>query len=99
MTSLQQNIKPTDVRAAAFMATIGLKGQLTLPTQVRRKFNLQPKAKVVLRVHANRVEIEPGVMTLEAAMGSVTPLHTDTSIEEQIEEAKAAHVQKVIATL
>lgn len=99
MTSLQQTINPTDVRAVAFIATIGLKGQLTLPTQVRSKFNLQPKDKVVLRVHENRVEIEPGIMTLEAAWGSVTPLHPDTSIEEQIEEAKAEHVQKVIATL
>lgn len=94
-----QNINPTDFRVAEFIATIGLKGQLTIPTEIRHKFNLHPKDKVILRMHENRVEIEPGVMTLEEAMGSVIPLHPDQSLEEHIKEAKAERISKVISTL
>ena len=65
---------PNSSTDQTFIGTLSAKGGVTIPVEVRRKLNVNPKDKVVFRMRGDTVNIEPGPMTLEEAMGSVTPL-------------------------
>lgn len=96
MNGENMNSSITIQTQSEYMATLGPKGQVTIPAELRRRLGIQPNDKLLLRLRENKVEIESGIMTLEEVMGSVKPLDPAKSFKHQRNEAIEEHVEKVI---
>jgi len=73
------------------VGSLGSKGGTQIPKEVREFLNLKPNDRIVYHLRKDKVEIERGIMSLEEAFGSVTPLQPEKTLEEVIQEAKEDH--------
>ena len=81
-----------------YISSVSPKGMITIPQEVRRAFNIQPKGQVVLRRKKDSVEIKP-MMTLEETYGSVTPINRPENFKQLRDTAIDEKVDKEIAKL
>jgi AbrB family looped-hinge helix DNA binding protein len=78
--------------AQEHIRTITIKGQVTIPIEIRRLLGVKPHDRVVFRVVDNKVELQSPPMSLEDTFGAVPPLNRpenfqalrDIAIEERV---------------
>jgi AbrB family looped-hinge helix DNA binding protein len=68
-------------------SAITVKGQVTIPISLRRKFGLQRGDKVVFKEEDNKIYLQPVQNRVEAAFGIITPSKSAT-LEEMDEAVK-----------
>lgn len=76
------------------LGSVSLKGQVTLPVEVRRRLGLKPKDKVVFELVEDGVKIAPAHFTLESLMGSVAPPTRTEDLECINQEVKEERAEK-----
>jgi AbrB family looped-hinge helix DNA binding protein len=65
------------------------RGQVTVPSEVRRLLGLKPKDKVAFSIDQDKVQLKPARFTLESLTGSVKPLkRTDGDFKKISREAR-----------
>ncbi|HEV7214129.1 MAG TPA: AbrB/MazE/SpoVT family DNA-binding domain-containing protein [Chloroflexota bacterium] len=67
-----------------FLSSVSQKGQITLPTALRRQLGIKPKDRVTLRLDGDAIRVRPATYTLAQVFGSVGPA-TDTEGLKQAE--------------
>ena len=55
------------------ITTMTQRGQVTVPSEVRRLLGLKPRDKVAFSIEDDEVRLTPARFTLESAFGSVKP--------------------------
>jgi AbrB family looped-hinge helix DNA binding protein len=68
-----------------FVGTVGAKGQVTLPIEVRKQLGIEPKDKVLIEVVDNKAVVRRGIRSVMDLYGSVPPLKrklTDRQVRE-----------------
>jgi len=55
------------------VTTMTQRGQVTVPSEVRRLLGLKPRDKVAFSIEDDEVRLTPARFTLESAFGSVKP--------------------------
>lgn len=68
-------------------SSITIKGQVTIPACIRKKFGLQRGDKVVFKEEDNKIILQPIQDRVEAAFGIITPSKSAT-LEEMDEAVK-----------
>ena len=68
-------------------SAITVKGQVTIPVSLRRKFGLQRGDKVVFKEEDNKIYLQPVQNRVEAAFGIITPSKSAT-LDEMDEAVK-----------
>ncbi len=68
-------------------SSITVKGQVTIPASIRRKFGLQRGDKVLFKEEGNKIYLQPVQDRVEAAFGIITPSKSAT-LEEMDEAVK-----------
>ena len=68
-------------------SAITIKGQVTIPASIRKKFGLQRGDKVVFIEEGDKIYLQPVQDKVEAAFGIITPLKSVT-LEEMDEAVK-----------
>ena len=81
------------------MQTVTVKGQVTIPVEVRDAIGVRPHSQVTVRLQAGKVVIEPVAMTLEDAFASVKPLQSTRDYKSIRDAAIEEHVEKVISEM
>jgi AbrB family looped-hinge helix DNA binding protein len=56
------------------VTTMTQRGQVTVPSEVRRLLGLKPRDKVAFSIEDDEVRLTPARFTLESAFGSVKPI-------------------------
>lgn len=79
-----------------YYTTLTERGQVTLPSEIRRKLGVKPKQKVHFEVDGDSIRIVPSEFTLESIRGMVPPLSEPKSIEEIFAIAAEEHARHVI---
>lgn len=78
-----------------YVQTVTVKGQVTIPIELRRMIGVQPNSQVIVSLEAGRVVIEPVSMTLEEAFGSVQPINKPENFKALREIALEEHIAGV----
>ncbi len=78
------------------VSTVTVKGQVTIPIEVRRLLGVKPHDKVVFRIEDGRVELQPTTMSLEDTFGAVTPLQRPEDFSSQRDTAIEEHVRRAV---
>jgi len=83
------------------VSTISSKGQITLPSAVRKRLGLSKGDKVAFVIEGADVRLKPVPRTVSSLYGSVPPLRTNTAddFEKQIEEAVEDEAARIAAHL
>ncbi len=77
-----------------YQTTVGAKGQITLPNELRQLLNVKPGDKIVFQVAQGKIELRAvNNMTLEDTFGGVPPLEKsenfkalrELALEERLE--------------
>jgi AbrB family looped-hinge helix DNA binding protein len=76
--------------------TLTERGQVTLPSEIRRKLGVKPKQKVHFEVDGDSIRIVPSEFTLESIRGMAPPLSEPKSIEDIFDIAAEEHARHVI---
>jgi antitoxin PrlF len=79
-----------------YYTTLTERGQVTLPSEIRRKLGVKPKQKVHFEVDGDSIRIVPLEFTLESIRGMAPPLSEPKSIEEIFDIAGEEHARHVI---
>ena len=79
-----------------YYTTLTERGQVTLPSEIRRKLGVRPKQKVHFEVDGDSIRIVPSEFTLESIRGMAPPLSEPKSIEEILDLAAEEHARHVI---
>lgn len=79
-----------------YQGTITTKGQVTLPSQVRKILGIKAHDRVVFRVSDGKVELQPANMSLEDTFGAVAPRKTPEDFQELHDIAVEEHVEAFI---
>jgi antitoxin PrlF len=79
-----------------YYTTLTERGQVTLPSEIRRKLGVKPKQKVHFEVDGDSIRIVPSAFTLESIRGMAPPLSEPESIEEIFDIAAEEHAGHVI---
>lgn len=79
--------------------TITQRGQVTIPTIIRKKLGVTARDKVTFTVDEHGVHLRPAAFTVESTAGSVTPLHRPEHFEQLIREAKEEHAERTMRKL
>src|SRR5436190_13449122 len=82
-----------------YIQTVTVKGQVTIPAEVRAAIGVKPNSQVTVRLQAGKVVIEPVAMTLEEAFASVKPLQPVRDYKAIRDAAIEEHVEKVISEM
>ncbi len=59
-------------------SSITVKGQVTIPASIRRKFGLRRGDKVVFKEEGDKIYLQPVQDKVEAAFGIITPANSVT---------------------
>ena len=81
-----------------YVGSVTQKGMVTIPNEVRRRFNIKPKGKVIFRATENSLEIKP-ILTLEDVKGSVPALSLTKSWKQIREEVKEERVNRYLTKM
>jgi len=79
-----------------YIQTVTVKGQVTIPAEVRKATGVKPNSQVTVRLQEGKVVIEPVAMTLEESFGSVTPITRPENFKQLREIALEEKVEKFI---
>jgi AbrB family looped-hinge helix DNA binding protein len=79
-----------------YYTTLTERGQVTLPSEIRRKLGVKPKQKVHFEVDGDSIRIVPSEFTLESRRGMAPPLSEPKSIEDIFDIAAEEHARHVI---
>jgi AbrB family looped-hinge helix DNA binding protein len=79
-----------------YYTTLTERGQVTLPSEIRRKLGVKPKQKVHFEVDGDSIRIVPSEFTLENIRGMAPPLPEPKSIEDIFDIAAEEHARHVI---
>src|SRR6266540_335149 len=82
-----------------FESSVSAKGQVTLPLEVRKKFAVQAKDKIVFRVQGDMVTLTPSAASLDAVYMSVPALKTPKTLTEIREIIHAEQTERVAKEL
>jgi AbrB family looped-hinge helix DNA binding protein len=74
--------------------SITQRGQITLPAEVRQRFGLKPRDKVIFEIDDDQVRVTRPEMTLEETFGSLKPRRPIADIDAAIREAKEEKVAR-----
>lgn len=92
-------ILPPGQQREEYTQTVTVKGQVTIPAEVRAAIGVKPNSQVTIRLQAGKVVIEPVAMTLEEAFASVKPLQPTGNYKAIRNAAIEEHVEKVISEM
>ncbi len=81
---------------ARFVSSVSPKGQITIPSEIRKRFGIKPKDKVAFEVEGDTVKLAPAVFTLETAFGSVTPINRPENFKEVSRQAMEEHAEELV---
>ena len=81
------------------VTTMTQRGQITVPSEVRRLLGLKPRDKVAFTIDGDDVRLVPVSFTATSAYGSVEPLADSDDFEEQVRRAKDERAAKAAQTL
>jgi AbrB family looped-hinge helix DNA binding protein len=79
-----------------YYITLTERGQVTLPSEIRRKLGIEPKQMVHFEVDGDSIRIVPSEFTLESIRGMVPPLAEPKSLEEIFDIAGEEHARHTI---
>jgi len=99
MNVIPRDKQPPELRRDEYMQTVTVKGQVTIPVELRKMLGVQPNSQVLVSLEAGRVVIKPVSMTLEEAFGSVRPINTPENFKELREIALEDHVEGVLSKM
>jgi AbrB family looped-hinge helix DNA binding protein len=77
-----------------YTSSLSPKGQITLPLEVRQRWGIRAKDRVVIRVDEETVTIAPARSPVDATYGVLPPLPTPLTVEEMTEIAAEEHAQE-----
>lgn len=86
-------------RREEYIQTVTVKGQVTIPAEVREAIGVKPNSQVTVRLQAGKVVIEPIEMTLEESFGSVKPITQPENFKALREAAFEEKADKVINSM
>lgn len=92
-------LSPSVHQQEEYIQTVTVKGQVTIPAEVRAALGVKPNSQVTVRLQAGKVVIEPVAMTLEEAFASVKPLLPANEYKTIRDAAIEEHVEKVISEM
>lgn len=99
MNVIPTPVSPSVHRREEYIQTVTIKGQVTIPVEVRAAIGVKPNSQVTVRLQAGKVVIEPVAMTLEEAFASVKPLQPTCDYKAIRDAAIEEHVEKVISEM
>lgn len=99
MNVIPRQAQPLERRRDEYVQTVTVKGQVTIPIELRKMIGVQPNSQVLISLEAGRVIIEPVSMTLEEAFGSVQPINRPENFKELREIALEAHTEGVLSKM
>lgn len=76
---------PRNREGSTFVARVGEKGKITIPSQVRQLLNLHPKDNIIIRIEKGRAIIEGKLPSVEETAGIVPTLESPID-RKKIEE-------------
>lgn len=79
---------------ATYESSVGPKGQVTIPREVRRRWGLRPKDRIAFQVEAGIVTVVPARSLVEDSFGAVPPLAGELTVEEMTEIAAEEHARE-----
>ena len=79
-----------------YYTTLTERGQVTLPSEIRRKLGVKPKQKVHFAVDGDSIRIIPSEFTLDSIRGMVPPLAEAKSLEDIFDIAAEEHARHLI---
>ncbi len=82
-----------------YVRTVTTKGQVTIPSEIRRLLEVEPGDKVVFRVTESGVELQPVSMTLEDTFGAIDPRSQPENFAALRDIAIEEHVQQAVAKM
>jgi AbrB family looped-hinge helix DNA binding protein len=96
MNVIPQDKQPPELKRDEYVQTVTVKGQVTIPVELRKMLGVQPNSQVLVSLEAGKVVIKPVSMTLEEAFGSVQPINVPESFKELREIALEEHIEGVL---
>ena len=75
------------------LSNVTTKGQVTIPSEIRNRFQIRPNDRVDFFIDGERIIITP-VRSLKQLRGSITTLGTSTFVKER-EEAKRTVAERI----
>ena len=81
------------------ITTVTTKGQVTIPSEIRKLLGVRPKDKVSFRVDNGEVKLARISNTLESAFGAVKPLRRPEDFTKRVREAKEERAAKALRKL
>ena len=70
------------------VTTMTQRGQVTVPSEVRRLLGLKPRDKVAFSIEDDEVRLTPARFTVESAFGSVKPIKRGQDFQAISREAR-----------
>lgn len=92
------NLVPLQQRQE-YIQTVTIKGQVTIPAEVRKAIGVKPNSQVTVRLQEGKVVIEPVAMTLEESFGSVKPITRPENFKQLRDIALEEKVEKFITKM
>jgi len=99
MNVIQQSTSLPFQQREEYIQTVTVKGQVTIPAEVRKAIGVEPNSQVTVRLQAGKVVIEPVAMTLEESFGTVKPITRPEHFKHLREIALEEKAEKVISTM
>lgn len=96
MNVIPQQTQPLERRRDEYVQTVTVKGQVTIPIELRKMIGVEPNSQVLVSLEAGKVVIKPVSMTLEEAFGSVQPINKPENFKELREIALEEHIEGVL---
>lgn len=76
-----------------FESSVSPKGQITIPSEVRKRLGIKPKDKVTITIADDVVTLAPARSPLETIYQSVPALPRQLAVEDMTEIAAEEHAQ------
>lgn len=86
-----------NTNATEFVVSVGDKGQITVPQEIRTKLGMKPKAKVAIRLEHGEAKIKPIKADLASIFqmgGSLKQPLSDKELAHRAWEEQAQHVAR-----
>lgn len=79
----------------AVRVSVTQRGQVTLPAELRQRWGLRPRDKVIFEIDDGEVRLKPPAQTLRSLYGSVKPLKAK-DLEQVATRAKADKARRTV---
>ncbi|NJD76770.1 MAG: AbrB/MazE/SpoVT family DNA-binding domain-containing protein [Candidatus Methanoperedens sp.] len=68
--------------------TISSKGQIVIPTKIRKQFGLKKGEKLIIKVEDRNIKLIPKTVDITTLVGSVKPVFTKEEVRKKIREMR-----------